>query len=121
MGGLLATNTTLAALVLTCALGPLQASALGQSVGTSAGDASTGAIHSTRGVVKSIDAMVLVLTRSRQRAELTLALTPSVHREGTIAPGATVSVRYRDVGGEHLAIAIAVTRSREPAGDGDQK
>ena len=80
------------------------------------GDASTGAVHSTRGVVKSIDAMVLVLTRSRHRAELTLSLSPSVHREGTIAPGATVSVRYRDVGGEHVAIAIAVTRSQEPSG-----
>ena len=118
MGAALTTNTTLAALVLTCALGPLQASALGQSAGTSASPAATGAIHSTRGVVKSIDAMVLVLTRSRHRAELTLSLSPSVHREGTITAGATVSVRYRDVGGEHVAIAIAVTRPREPAGDG---
>lgn len=121
MGVVPTTNTTLAALVLTCALGPLQASALGQSAGTSASPASTGAIHSTRGVVKSIDAMVLVLTRSRHRAELTLSLGPSVHREGTIAAGATVAVRYRDVGGEHVAIAIALTRPHEPAGEGDQK
>jgi hypothetical protein len=137
MGAALTSNTTLAALVLTCALGPLQASALaqwqtsalgqwqpsphGQCAGTPACADSTGPVHSTRGVVKSIDAMMLVLTRSRHRAELTLSLGPTVHREGTIAAGATVSVRYRNVGGEHVAIAIALTGPHEPAGDGGQR
>lgn len=63
--------------------------------------------HAVRGIVKSVDAASLVILRSAQRtSEMTFVLRPSTEREGTIAVGATVSVRYRAE--DHLLVATAV-------------
>lgn len=65
------------------------------------------ATHSTRGTVKSMDDNTLVITRtSGNHADMTFTLNDSTHREGTIANGSTVSVRYRDDGKMHVATAV---------------
>jgi hypothetical protein len=74
-------------------------------------DASTRAVatHATRGVVKSVDASTLVITRTgRNHAEMAFALNATTHREGTIAVGAPVSLRYREDGKTNVATAVRV-------------
>jgi hypothetical protein len=67
------------------------------------------ATHATRGVVKSVDASRLVIARKGAKpAEMTFALNPATHRDGTIAVGAPVSVRYREEGKTNVATAIRV-------------
>lgn len=68
------------------------------------------AVHATRGVVKSIDPEQIVVSRPNGRGDITFRLAPSVHRQGTIAVGALVSVRYEDRGVVHVAIAVAVRK-----------
>jgi len=79
------------------------------------GSQSMVARHATRGTVKSIDATTLVLARAGNRGEMTFELKPSTHREGTVDVGTMVSVRYRDDGARHVAIAIAVDNAHPPA------
>src|SRR5262245_48298174 len=71
------------------------------------------ATHATRGVVKSIDATSLVITRSgANHGEMKFALNSSTHREGTIAAGKPVSVRYREEGKMNVATAIRAQSSK---------
>lgn len=80
--------------------------------------ASTRAVgtHATRGVVKSVDASTLVITRTGpNHAEMTFALNASTHREGTIAVGAPVSVRYREDGKTNVATAVRVQPVKQQA------
>ena len=73
------------------------------------------AAHSTRGVVKSINDSTLVITRSGKNAgDMTLALNASTHREGTIAVGTPVSVRYTHEGKNFVATAITA-QAKAPA------
>ena len=69
--------------------------------------------HATRGIVRTIDANILVIARAGNRGTMSFSLTSSTHREGTIVVGSTVSVRYREDGKNHVATAIALQRSRE--------
>ena len=64
--------------------------------------------HATHGIVKSIDRTLLVVSRSRHRGDITFTLSEATRTEGTIAVGATVSVRYREDGKRHLALAVTV-------------
>lgn len=68
--------------------------------------------HATRGIVKAADATGLVLSRFQQRGDITIALSSATHVDGVIRVGATVSVRYRDEGGRHLATAVTVEINR---------
>ena len=67
-------------------------------------------VHATRGVVKSIDDATLVVARPKNRGEITFKLGPTLHRDGQIKAGATVSVRYRDEGKEHIATAVSLQK-----------
>lgn len=68
---------------------------------------STTATHASRGVVKSIDDSSLVITRPGKKAsEMTFTLNASTHREGNVAVGAPISVRYREDGSTNVATAI---------------
>jgi hypothetical protein len=70
--------------------------------------------HATTGVVKSIDDKTLVITRpGKNGREMTFALDPSTQREGTVAVGSTVSVRYREEGKTHVASALMVRPARQ--------
>jgi hypothetical protein len=71
---------------------------------------SGGTVHATRGVVKAISHTTLVVSRPRNRGDIAFKLSPTVHLEGTPEVGATISVRYRDEGRDHVATAIAVEK-----------
>jgi hypothetical protein len=63
--------------------------------------------HSVSGVVKFMDRSRLVITRAGKiPVEMTFALNASTLREGLIAVGAKVQVRFR--GDEHPAVATAI-------------
>jgi len=47
----------------------------------------TAATHATTGVVKSIDDSTLVIARSGKKGDMTFAVSPSTHREGSVAAG----------------------------------
>ena len=78
------------------------------------GSQSTVARHATRGIVKSFDATSLVISRAGNRGEMRFELHPSIHLEGTIDVGTTVSVRYQDNGTRHVATAITVENPAQP-------
>jgi len=74
------------------------------------------ATHATRGIVKSVDASTLVITRTGgHQAEMTFALNAWTHSEGTIAVGAPISVRYREDGKTNVATAIRVQSATQQA------
>lgn len=65
------------------------------------------ASHSTNGVVKSVDATTLVISKSGKAAEdMTFMLDASTTKAGTIEPGANVSVRYHTDGKMNMATAV---------------
>lgn len=68
------------------------------------------ALHATRGVVRSFAATSLVVARGKGRNDITFALTPAVRCDGVLKVGAVVSVRYRDEGAVHVAVAVTVQR-----------
>jgi hypothetical protein len=95
------------------ALIPAPAAALTQPVQPAAATTlsqSPDAVHATRGVVKTIGPTTLVVSRPKRRGDIVFKLSPSPHIEGTIVVGATVSVRYRDDGDDHVATAISVKK-----------
>ena len=74
------------------------------------------ATHATRGVVKSVDASTLVITRTgKGQGEMSFTMEPSTHREGDVAVGAPVSVRYREEGKSYIATAVSVQQSKQQA------
>ena len=74
----------------------------------------TAAAHATTGVVKSIDEKTLVITRpGKKEHEMTFALNASTQREGTVAVGSTVSVRYQVEGKTHVASALMVQPAKQ--------
>jgi hypothetical protein len=76
----------------------------------------TVASHATTGVVKSVDTTTLVISRTGKKpGDMTFALNPSTHREGTIEAGASVSVRYREEGKTNVATAITAQRPKQQA------
>lgn len=62
------------------------------------------ASHSTSGVVKSVDSSTLVITKGNK--DLTFATNASTQKEGTIAAGSHVTVRYQNDGKSMVATAI---------------
>jgi hypothetical protein len=64
--------------------------------------------HSVQGIVKSVDASTLVIARSRRRpTDLAFALCGSTIREGQIAIGRLVSIRYVIDGDTRIATAVS--------------
>ena len=107
--------TTAGVLVAVLAAVPLMAgAAAGQSKVQTAPAASkaTTAVpnHALSGVVRSIDAMRLIIARAgKTPGEMTFVLSPSTQREGPISVGATVQVRFRTEGHTQVATAILAT------------
>jgi hypothetical protein len=74
----------------------------------------TAANHATTGVVKSVDANTLVITRpGKKGGEMTFTLNPSTHREGTVEVGSNVSVRYQEDGSSRVATAITARPAKQ--------
>ena len=82
--------------------------AQGQEVtGTKHASTHAAPTHATKGVVKSIDASTLVIThKSKTSGEMTFALNPATHLQGTVAVGTQVDVRYREDGKTYVATAV---------------
>ena len=71
--------------------------------------------HAIRGVVTSVSASVLVITPSGKGASaMTFVVSPSTHREGNMAVGATVSGRYRVEHQRLLAMAVSAHPEKQP-------
>jgi hypothetical protein len=68
------------------------------------------ATHATKGVIKTVSATTLVVTTrtSGRRTDTTFVLTPSTHKEGALAAGSTVEIRYRTDGKQKIATAVSV-------------
>jgi hypothetical protein len=65
------------------------------------------ATHSVQGVVKSVDASSLVITKSGKKgSDMTFKLDPTTQKDGSIATGSSVSVRYRMDGSSMVATAV---------------
>ena len=91
--------------------------AAGQAQTASTKKVSTKAVptHATSGVVKSVDASTLVITRDKSRSEMSFALNSSTQRDGEITAGAPVSVRYREDGKTSVATAVRVQQPKRQA------
>jgi hypothetical protein len=69
--------------------------------------------HATMGVVKSVNATALTITRSGKDAgEMTFVLNSTTKRDGKIEVGSPVSVRYKENGTSHVATAITAQHSK---------
>ena len=88
------------------ALTPLAAFAASPSGQTSHSTKAHKASHATAGVVKTIDATSLVISRPGTAGEMTFTLNPATRREGAIDVGKSVSVRYQEDGKTHIATAV---------------
>lgn len=109
------THITTALLVVALSAVPATGFAATQTTAQTAA-ARAVATHATRGVVKSVDASTLVITRTGgNHAAMTFALNASTHRDGTVAIGAPVSVRYREDGKTNVATAIRVQSVKQQA------
>lgn len=74
--------------------------------------------HATHGVVKSVDDSTLVITRTgKAGGDMTFALDPATHRQGTVAVGTQVAVRYHEDGKTYVATAITAQQSKPKAVD----
>ena len=74
----------------------------------------TAAIHATRGIVKSMDANSLVITRQgKKHDEMTFSLNGSTRHDGTVAVGSRVSIRYQREGNANVATAITAANSQK--------
>jgi hypothetical protein len=70
-------------------------------------------IHATSGIVKSMDANTLVISRQgKEKGEMSFSLNASTRREGAIAVGSPVSVRYQKEGNKDVATAISLRNSQ---------
>ena len=68
----------------------------------------TAASHSVKGVVKSIDASSLVITKSgKAGGDMTFTMNADTKHDGSPAVGSPVSVRYRSEGSAMVATAVS--------------
>ena len=69
--------------------------------------------HATKGVVKSVDDSTLVITRHGKKPEdMTFTMNGSTHKEGAVAVGSPVSVRYHEDGKTNVAMAVSVEQTK---------
>ncbi len=64
--------------------------------------------YATRGVVKTATPAKIVVSRPKNRGDITIALSEATHVDGTIRVGVIVSIRYHDDHGRHIATAVSV-------------
>jgi hypothetical protein len=71
--------------------------------------------HATQGVVKSVDATTLVISKGNKKPDETFTLNASTQREGTIEAGAPVSVHYKQEGKTNIATAVVAKPAKKTA------
>ena len=68
------------------------------------------ASHSVKGVVKSMDASSMVITKSgKSGGDMTFTLNADTKKDGAPAVGSNVSVRYRTEGTNNIATAVTAS------------
>jgi len=78
--------------------------------------AATTAVHATKGVVKSVDASSLVITKAGGKApETTFVLNSATQKSGDVSIGASVDVRYHTEGKSKVATAVSVQEPKPAA------
>jgi hypothetical protein len=74
------------------------------------------AIHATRGVVKSVDATSLVISRAATKKakakEMSFVLNSATQEKGKPAVGSTVEVRYKTEAKQNIATAVNVQEKK---------
>jgi hypothetical protein len=105
----------LAAGILTAALAATSTSGFAAPAGSTQTTAksSSHASHATTGTVRSIDDTKLVIVRPGKKGEMAFSVSPSTHREGTVAVGSKVSVRYEQNGQTRMATAISAAATSD--------
>ena len=69
------------------------------------------ASHSVRGTIKSVDSSTLVITTAgKKRRDMTFMLGSSTAKQGDLAPGTSVSVRYTGDAGHMMATAVTASQ-----------
>jgi hypothetical protein len=72
--------------------------------------------HATTGVVKSMDATSLVITKGNSKTStMTFDISPATTKDGSVEVGSAVSIRYHEDGKKMVATAIAVKKASTPA------
>jgi hypothetical protein len=80
---------------------------------TAMSKSTTTATHATTGVVKSMSDTSLVISRPGKKGEETFVINSSTQKNGTVAVGSPVSVRYRTEGKDHVATAIMAQQTKK--------
>src|SRR5690349_14788198 len=112
MRKVLTTFALLAALAVTGAAQAAQSTGTAKKGSTAAASSSTAkpaaaASHSVKGVVKSMDASSLVITKSgKSGGDMTFTVNADTKKDGAPAVGSNVSVRYRTEGSTNVATAV---------------
>jgi hypothetical protein len=92
-----------------------------KSTTTSSTKPAAAASHSVKGTVKAVDATTLTVTPSgKDKTDLVLSMNSSTTKEGTLAAGSTVSVRYKEENGQKIATAVHASAAK-PASSGKKK
>src|ERR1044072_3703465 len=77
------------------------------STKSSSSKSASTATHSVQGVVKSVDASSLVITKSGKKGgDMTFKLDPTTQKDGSNGNGSSVAVRYRMDGSSMVATAV---------------
>jgi hypothetical protein len=72
--------------------------------------------HATKGTIKSVDANTLVIARSpKSKQAMRFELNPSTQRQGNLAVGSTVEVRYRTEANKKIATVVSVQTQKKQA------
>ena len=75
------------------------------------------ATHSTRGIVETVGAARLVIRDPRHTRQTTFVLNAQTERQGRLAAGVNVTVRYRTEHGANVATAVVVEPAKAKARD----
>jgi hypothetical protein len=79
------------------------------------------ASHSVQGTVKAMDANMLTVTPSgKDKTDLMVMMNTSTAKEGALAVGSKVSVRYKEENGQKIATAVKASAAK-PASSGKKK
>ena len=102
------TALMLAGVLATSGIAFAQTSKSAQSTAAKpAAKSTSAATHSVQGVVKSVDASSLVITKSGKKGgDMTFKLDSTTQKDGSITTGSPVSVRYRMDGSAMVATAV---------------
>ncbi len=101
------TALMLAGVLATSGIAFAQTSKPAQSTAAKPAAAKPAATHSVQGVVKSVDASSLVITKSGKKgSDMTFKLDSTTQKDGSITTGSPVSVRYRMDGSSMVATAV---------------